>query len=184
MNKKSALLVGFILTAALTRLIDHPPNFTPIAAIALFGGACFSNRKVAFVVPVLAMFLSDVVLAYTRYHVFNMLAIQPVVYGCILATTAIGLSISDRRSVLQVGEATLAGSVLFYLVTNFAAWAASAGHDYPRTISGLAACYTAGIPFFRYTLLGDAVYATVLFGGLAMLENAMSWMRARTKSLA
>lgn len=182
MNKKSLLLVGMIVAAALSRLMDHPPNFTPLAAIALFGGACFSNRKLAFLAPVAAMFLSDLVLAYTRYHVLRMAAIQPVVYGCILATTAVGLLIKDRRSVLQVGGGALVGSVLFYCVTNFAVWAENVGHSYPRTLDGLAACYWAGIPFFRNTLLGDAVYTTILFGGLAVLENAMSWMRARTKS--
>jgi hypothetical protein len=184
MNKKSLLVVGMIAAAALSRLIDHPPNFTPLAAIALFGGACFSNRKLAFLAPMAAMFVSDLVLAYTRYHVLHMAAIQPVVYGCFLATTAVGLLIKDRRSVLQVGVGALVGSVLFFLVTNFAVWAGNAGHSYPRTVTGLAACYTAGIPFFKNTLLGDAVYTTILFGGLAMLENAMNWMRARAKSLA
>jgi hypothetical protein len=184
MNKKSILLVGIIVAAALSRLVDHPPNVTPMAAIALFGGACFSNRKLAFLAPIAGMFLSDLVLAYTRYHVASMLAIQPVVYGCMLATTAIGLLIEDRRSLLQVGEATVAGSVLFYLLTNFAVWVGNAGHAYPQTAAGLAACYTAAIPFFKNTLLGDAAYATILFGGLAALENAMRWLRARTKSLA
>lgn len=184
MDKKSVLLVGFILTAAFTRLIDHPPNFTPIAAIALFGGACFANRKVAFLAPLAAMLLSDLVLSYTKYHVVSMVASQPVVYVCILATTAIGLLITNRRSVLQVGEATLAGSVLFYLVTNFAVWAANAGHGYPADGAGLVACYTAAIPFFWNTLRGDFLYATVLFGGLALLENATSWMRTRAKKLA
>jgi hypothetical protein len=173
-----------IVTAALTRLVDHPPNFAPMAAMALFGGACFSNRKLAFLAPILAMLLSDLVLGYTRYSIASMLAIQPVVYACILATTGIGLLIRDRRSVLEVGEATLAGSILFFLVTNFAVWAGNAGHAYPRTAAGLAECYTLGIPFFKNTLLGDAAYATILFGGLALVESTGSWMRARTKSVA
>ena len=82
----------------------------------------------------------------------SMLAIQPVVYACFLATTALGQLVTDRRSVWQVGAATLAGSVLFFLVTNFAMWAG--GQIYPLTATGLAACFVAAIPFFRNSLAG------------------------------
>ena len=82
----------------------------------------------------------------------SLLAIQPVVYACILATTALGQLINDRRSAWQVGTATLAGSLLFFVVTNFAVWAT--GRLYPLTGSGLAACYVAAIPFFRNSLAG------------------------------
>jgi hypothetical protein len=184
MNKKSVLLIGVIVIAALTRLVDHPPNFTPVAAMALFGGACFANRKVAFLAPIAAMFLSDVLLAFTRYPSPRQFVLQPVVYGCILATTAIGHLIKDRRSVLQVGEATLSGSILFYLVTNFAVWAGDGGHAYPQSAAGLVSCYEMGIPFFKNTLLGDAVYSTILFGGLAFVEQAAIWMKARARSVA
>ena len=140
------------MAAALARLVPHPPNVTPIAAMALFGGACFANRKMAYLLPLAAMLLSDLVLGFTRYGLLSLLAIQPVVYACILATTALGQLIKDRRSVWQVGTATLAGSLLFFVVTNFAVWAA--GHLYPLTGSGLAACYVAAIPFFRNSLAG------------------------------
>src|SRR5262249_16884960 len=147
------------------RLVPHPPNVTPIAAMALFGGACFGNRKLAYLLPLAAMLLSDLLLACTRYDIASMLAIQPVVYLCILATTTLGQLIADRRAVWQVGTATLAGSLLFFAVTNFAEWATRG--LYPLTTSGLAACYAAAIPFFRNTLLGDAGFNAILFGGLA-----------------
>jgi hypothetical protein len=178
MNKRSIVLAGIVAAAALARLVPHPSNVTPIAAMALFGGACFGNRKLAYVLPLAAMLLSDLALARTRYDIASMLAIQPVVYVCILATTALGQLIEDRHSVWQVGSAALAGSLLFFTVTNFAEWAA--GRLYPLTTSGLAACYVAALPFFRNTLLGDAGFTAILFGGLALLENRIVWMRDHT----
>jgi hypothetical protein len=181
MSKRSLVLVGIVVAAALARLVPHPPNVTPIAAMALFGGACFADRKMAYLLPLAAMLLSDLVLGFTRYGLWTMLAIQPVVYVCFLTTTALGQLVKDRRSVWQVGAATVAGSVLFFLVTNFATWAA--GQLYPLTTTGLAACYGAAIPFFRNSLLGDAGFTAILFGGLALLENRVAWMRDSAASV-
>jgi hypothetical protein len=175
MNKRSVVLAGIVVAAALARLAPHPPNVTPIAAMALFGGACLANRKTAYLLPLAAMLLSDLVLGFTRYGLWSMIAIQPAVYACFLATTALGQLVKDRRSVWQVGAAGVAGSVLFFLVTNLAEWAT--GSLYPLTGSGLAACYAAAIPFFRNTLLGDCAFTAILFGGLALLENRVAWMR-------
>jgi hypothetical protein len=181
MNKRLILLMAIIVVAALTRLIPHPPNVTPIAAMALFGGACLGNRKLAYLIPIAAMLLSDLVLACTRYNLSMLLSIQPLVYACILATTAIGQLIGDRRSVPRVVAASLAGSLLFFVVTNFGTWAT--GTLYPMTPSGLAVCYTAAIPFFRNSLLGDLAFTTVLFGGMALLESRVVWMRDRKPSV-
>jgi hypothetical protein len=181
MKKRSALLLAIVVAAALARLVPHPPNVTPIAAMALLGGACFRNRKLAYLLPLLAMLLSDLVLGCTRYRMLSLIGIQPVVYACILATTALGQLIQDRRSVLQVGAASLSGSILFFVVTNYAVWAM--GHGYPSSESSLGACYIAAIPFFQNTLLGDLAYATILFGGLALLENRLAWMREPAPSV-
>jgi hypothetical protein len=177
MSKRSLVLAGIVVMAALARLVPHPPNVTPIAAIALFGGACFADRKLAYALPLAAMLLSDLILACTRYSLSSMLVIQPVVYACFVATTALGKLIKDRHSVWQVGMATLAGSVLFFVVIDFAVWAGDAGHLYPRNASGLAACYVAAIPFLRNSVLGDAAFTAVLFGGLALVEKRVGWMR-------
>jgi hypothetical protein len=178
MNKRLIVLVGITLAAALARLLPHEPNVTPIAAMALFGGACFRNRKLAYLLPLAAMLLSDLVLGLTRYDLLRLLAIQPVVYACFLVTTAFGRLVTDRRSVLQVGGAMLAGSILFYVVTNFAVWAGGEMSNlYPLTPSGLATCYVAAIPYFRNSLAGDFGYTLILFGGLAVLENRVAWMR-------
>lgn len=181
MIRRSMVLAAMIVAAALTRLLPHPMNVTPIGAMALFGGACFLDRRLAYLMPLAAMLLSDLVLGYTRYHALDMAHTQPIVYACILASAAIGQIIRDRRSVWQVGGATLAGAVLFYLVTNFAVWAE--GQWYPMTAAGLADCYWQAIPYFRNSLAGDLGYSAILFGGLALLEDRVVWMNERSASL-
>ena len=163
MNTRLMVLTGIVVAAALSRLVPHPPNLTPIAAMALFGGAYVTNRKLAYVLPLGAMLLSDVLLGYTVYGG------SVVVYLCILATAVMGRLIRNRRSVLKVGVVTLASSVMFYVVTNFAVWAS--GSLYPMSWAGLATCYAAALPFFRNSLLGDMGFAAVLFGGFALLET-------------
>jgi hypothetical protein len=168
MNKRVMTLSAIVVLAALTRLMPHPPNVTPIAAMALFGGVYFRNRKIAFLLPMAAMLLSDLVLGLLVYGMASMKS-QPVVYGCMLLTVAIGRLIQSRRSVPTIASATLASSLMFYFVTNFAVWAFDS--LYPKTWSGLVACYTAAIPFFRNSLIGDVFFAAVLFGGFAVLER-------------
>jgi hypothetical protein len=93
-----------------------------------------------------------------------------------------GKLIRDRRSVLNVGSVTLASSVLFYAVTNLAVWAS--GSLYPRTLAGLMVCYTAAIPFFRNSLIGDMAFAAILFGGFALLENVVVSLREKQHTVA
>lgn len=180
MNKRLMTLSAIVMIAALTRLAPHPPNITPIAAMALFGGAYFRNRKIAFLLPIAAMLLSDLVLGYVVYGMASMKS-QPVVYLCMLMTVAIGRHIQNRRSAVKIALATLASSLVFYLVTNFAVWAFDA--LYPKTWSGLIACYTAAIPFFRNSLIGDLAFAVVLFGGFAALERSFVWLREQEAPL-
>ncbi len=162
-------LVGVILVAAASRLIPHPPNVTPIAAMALFGGAQFADRRLAFLVPLSAMFLSDLVIGLHR--------LLPVVYACFALIVGLGFWVRPRKSFGRIAGATLAGSVLFFAVTNFGVWAM--GSLYPKTLDGLVAAYIAAIPFFRNTLLGDALFAAVLFGGFTLLEVTVAAVRER-----
>lgn len=164
-NVRFLVLIGMVLIAAASRLIPHPPNFTPIAAMALFGGASFTNPVAAFLVPLGAMLLSDAVLGFHGG--------MPVVYACFALTVAIGFLVRTRRCWKRVTAATLGSSILFFVATNFAVWAR--GSLYPRTWEGLVTCYAAAIPFFRNTLAGDALYAAVLFGGFALVNR---WLAA------
>jgi hypothetical protein len=168
MNRRLVTLSAMVGLAALTRLAPHPPNVTPIAAMALFGGAYFRDWKIAFSLPLAAMLLSDLVLGFGVYGMASMKS-QPVVYLCMLLTVGIGRLIQTRRSVPTIASATLASSLMFYFVTNFAVWAFDS--LYPKTWDGLMACYIAAIPFFRNSLFGDAFFAIVLFGGFAILER-------------
>ncbi len=174
-NRQRLLTLSVIVVlAALTRLVPHPPNVTPIATMALFGGACLRSRWLAFLLPLGAMLLSDVALALAVYGISSMQS-QPVVYLCMLATVAMGRLIQGKRSAATIALTTWASSLLFYLVTNFAVWAF--GSLYPKTWAGLFACYTAALPFFRNSVAGDFAFAAVLFGGFALLERSFALPR-------
>jgi hypothetical protein len=165
-----------ILAAGASRLIPHPPNFAPIGAMALFGGACFADRRAAFVVPLAAMLLSDLVIGLLSGNLaMGLHRLIPVVYGSFALIVCLGFWLRRRRKVVPVGGAALASSVLFFALTNFGVWAL--GSLYPKTWDGLVACYVAAIPFFHNTLLGDAVYTAVLFGGLALAEKGLPALR-------
>jgi len=169
------MIAGMIFGAALLRLMPHLPNFTPIAAIALFGGARLSKKWLAFAIPLGAMLVSDVALELVSpwggFH-----RGMPIVYATFALTVVIGLFVGARgSSPLSVFAGALSGATLFYLTTNFGVWLM--GGLYPPTLSGLVSCYVAAIPFYGYQLAGDLVYAGVLFG-------AFAWMERRIPALA
>ena len=172
-NVRFVTLVGIVVAATAMRLVPHPPNVTPIAAIALFGGAHFASKRAALAVPLLAMCLSDLLLGFGVHRV------MPFVYGSFALIVVLGRLIGDRRSTLAVGGAALTGSVLFFVITNFGVWLLS--DLYPRTVEGLVACYVAAIPFFRNTLAGDLLYASVLFGGFALGEWRFPALRGQSR---
>jgi hypothetical protein len=163
-----------VLAAAALRLVPHPPNFTPIGAMALFSGAYLANRKLAFAAPLAAMLLSDAVLGFHSG--------MPFVYGSVALIVLIGWLGLKRISSLRVVSAALISSLLFFVVTNFGTWALSG--MYPLTATGLAACYVAAIPFFQNTVVGDLFYAGLLFGGFALLERAIPALRQRSEPQA
>jgi hypothetical protein len=175
------VLTGLIIAAALTRLLPHPPNFSPVEAIALFGGAYFAAKQWAFVVPLLAMLISDLALGalhgadYASY--LGGISFWSV-YACIALSVALGFGLRGKVSGERVLGYALAGSVLFFAVTNFAAWLSNP--IYPKTAAGLAAAYVAGIPFFRWTVLGTLAYGALLFGGFALLRRQLPALRAQT----
>src|SRR6476646_8656411 len=136
-----AILSGILVAAAL-RLVPHPPNFTPIGAMALLSGAYLGRRLLAFAAPLGAMLLSDLVLGF--YHG------QATVYFSIAVIVIIGMLALNRITPLRVGTAALVSSVLFFTITNFGMWLFSG--IYPRTIFGLEACFVAAVPFFQNTL--------------------------------
>lgn len=175
------VLAVMILLAALSRLLPHPPNFSPVEAIALFGGAYFASRAWALLVPLAAMLVSDLVLAgmlgssYAGY--IGGISFWSV-YACIALSTVLGFGLRGKVGGARLLGYSLAGSVLFFVATNFGAWLASP--FYPQTAAGLGAAYVAGIPFLQWTVLGTLAYAAILFGGFALLRRRVPALRAQT----
>jgi len=161
LKARMSVLVGMILFTAATRLLPHPPNFTPVMAMALFGGAYLTSNRAAFAVPLLAMALSDLLIGLHELLL--------VVYFCILLTTCIGLLLRSRKSLVAVSAAALGSSVLFFVITNFGVW--YSGALYPKSVEGFIACYVAAIPFFQNMLFGTLVYSAILFGGFYLAER-------------
>ena len=163
-------LMAAIFAAAALRLVPHPPNFSPIAAMALFSGAQMPKRAPAFVAPFAALLLSDVMLG-GYYPGMNF------VYLSFALTVLIGWAVASRRTPLTIGVAAIASSVLFFILTNFGMWLFSG--IYPVTQAGLVACYVAAIPFFQNTLVGDLTFTALLFGGFALAERMLPAIRQR-----
>jgi hypothetical protein len=159
MNSKSItpgflILSAMVFIAAFVRLIPHPPNFAPIAAMALFGGAYFNKKWAAFIVPIIAMFITDLFLGF---H-----ATMWAVYISFVMIVGIGMLMIKQKKVTNIFLASVSSSVLFFVITNFGLWISTP--YYAKTGAGLAACYTAAIPFFHHTLLGDLFFVALMFG--------------------
>ncbi len=166
MNSRLLLLISLVFAAAALRWVPHPPNMAPIAALALFAGAHFDDRRLAFVVPFSALILSDSILGFYPGVVF--------VYAGFALSVMIGFLLRTRR-LERIAVGTLASALIFFLLSNFGAWLTLS--VYPKTLEGLVTAYAAGIPFFRNSIIGDAFYVTLLFGGFALAERFIPKLR-------
>lgn len=158
-----------ITFAALLRLLPHPPNVAPIAAMALFGGV-YLNKKYALIFPLLALFISDL---FIGFYGASMMAF---VYGSFLLTGCIGIFLKNHKKPAVIIAASLFSSLLFYLITNFGVWLT--GTLYPKTLSGLLESYIMAIPFFRNTLIGDLLYTGIFFGSYELVLKFLIPKRA------
>jgi len=149
-----------IIVAVIIRLLPHWPNFTPVAAIALFGGTYITRKWLAFIIPLMIMFISDLIIGLHNYMI--------AVYAAFAITVAIGLILRLKTNILTVISAALISSILFFLITNFAVWYSSS--FYAQDVNGLITCFAAGIPFFHYSVLGDLFYCTLLFGSFYLVQ--------------
>lgn len=152
-NPRTLLITAIVLVAAISRVFPHIPNFSPIAAMALFGGACMSNKRIAFIIPLAAMFLSDIIIGFHNTMIY--------VYTAFVITTVIGWSIRNKVKVQNLFLASIVSSIVFFLITNTGVWLANGMHN---GVAGMTGTYILGIPFFRTTLISDLFYNTVLFG--------------------
>lgn len=168
MNKKRFLVLsGFIVIAALSRIVPHPYNFAPMGAMSLFGAAYFTDKKFSFLLPLAAFFISDLLvnnLLFANYYNGFVLFTPGFywMYGSIALIVLVGVFILKKVNLKTVVAGSLSASIIFFLITNFGAWLGSP--LYPQSLSGLLMSYGAGIPFFHYTIAGDLIYSGVMFG--------------------
>lgn len=173
-NPNLFFIVLFIFFAALSRLIPHPPNFTAVGAIAVFGGAYFNRKWLAWIVPVIAVWFTDILLnniVYAQYYEGFVLVTNNFLFTAtaLVLIVLLAQTLLKKISVLNVFGASIGASAIFFLVSNFGVWLMSA--YYPANIPGLLAAYTAGLPFFLNTLAGDLFYCTLMFGSFAVLDR-------------
>jgi hypothetical protein len=146
LNKVEMRVVfGLVVVALLTRLLPHPPNFAPITSIALFTGFHFVNKRLALFIPLICMFLTDLILGV---H-----SLMPIIYLSFVLISMIGL----KAKSLSLGT-ILSASSLFFIVSNLGVWY----FYYPLTWAGLSSCFILAIPFFINALMGDLFYTSVL----------------------
>jgi hypothetical protein len=144
-----------VILGAVMRLLPHAANFTPIAAIALFGGM-YMRRRYALLVPLAALVASDIFIGFDSLHS------RLIVYGSFVLIGLIGLAVRKRKNIATIAAGSIGGSLIFYLITNFAFFYTPT--MYPHTLSGVLSSYYRALPFFRNTLLGDLFYTGLLFG--------------------
>jgi hypothetical protein len=157
----AVIALSLIAIAVTLRILPHPANFAPVGAVAIFGGAILPKRM-SVLVPLLAMMISDAVIGFY--------SLMPLIWACYLII-ALASSHWLRPAHLRKGIVlTLTASTFFFVVTNFGVWATSG--MYAHTWSGLMSCYALAVPFFRNTLLSDAVYTSLLFSVYALATRA------------
>lgn len=145
--------LGLIILLALSRLIPHPPNFTPILGMAVFSGAIINKKIVAYLVPLAAMLLSDL---YLGFH-----SGMPIIYFTLAICVLIGTFIESRVTILNSILGISAGVLVFYLITNFTVWYGSG--MYENSFSGLITCYVMGLPFLQNTFISSLIYGMGAF---------------------
>jgi hypothetical protein len=179
-NLRFGVVVGLIVIAAFSRMIPHMPNFSPLGAIGLFGAAYFSKKWQAFLIPLAAIWLSDLFISnvlYGQYHpdfvwLYDGFYWQ---YGSYVLITLAGFFIFKKLSVQRILAGSLLSTAIFFLVTNFGCFPNNP--IYSQNLSGLLTCFAAGIPFINGTFLGDLFYSGLLFGTLAILQQRFTALK-------
>ncbi len=169
MNTKLSIIIVSILALAFWRVIPHPANVTPVMATALFCGAYLNDKKMALLLPLLAMLLADLFIGFHSTMLF--------VYAGIALTVGVGMyALQGKKDVITVGISSVACSLAFFFITNFGVWLMSESF-YAKNLSGLVSAFVAGIPFYKNSLFGDLFFTALLFGSYYLLTNYKSKSR-------
>ncbi len=169
MNIKILLIISVIFLVSLTRIFPHPPNFTPILALAIFGGAYLPNRITAISLPIISMFISDLIIGF-HSQIFT-------VYATIILLSILG-HLMKTKNFKNFAITGFTGSLIFFIITNFSVWLG--GSLYPLTIDGIIQCYIMAIPFFHNTLISTMLFLTILFFGYTFAEKKISNLKIST----
>lgn len=164
------MIYFIIVLAVITRFVPHMPNFAPITALAIFS-AVYLPKKQAIFIPLAARFVSDIFLGFFAWP------LMVAVYASHLAGVLFGLWIKKSQNYrwLKIVGSSLAASVIFFLVTNFAFFYST----YTHNLSGIMQAYANGLPFFRGTVMGDFSYTVALFGAYELVK---AFARAKNKT--
>ena len=173
-----AVFCGLVLAGSLARvLLSDLPNFAPVAAIAMFAGYFFRSRAVALLVPLVVMGVSDFFIGSYDWHmmalVYGALTLPVFARGMLRRWFSLDEGATALRATAGLLGSSLGASISFFAISNFGAWLWYG--TYEHTVAGMIHCYVQAIPFFRYTLAGDLLFAVALFGGYAL---AMSFATA------
>ena len=168
------LAYAFLIFAIAFRFMPHPMAFTPVGAALLFFGARGSRRQLW--VPLALLAASDVVLTTLVYR-YPFSWDHFVTWAWYAGMVGLGTTLKGNAGPVRILGIALTGSVSFFLISNFAVWAA--WQMYPRTFAGLLTCYAAGVPFFRHAVVGDLLFTAVMFGTPVLLSAvAGKWHRS------
>ena len=170
-----SVITLLIALAALSRLIPHPPNVAPIAGMALFGSAYYNKKYWAYLIPIITMWISDLILnnvVYAQYFdsFVWFYSGSLFTYAAFALIVLMGSITLKKKNVGSVLFSALGASVIFFIVSNLGVWLTSP--MYTKSWEGLTACYVAAIPFLQNTLIGDLCYSAALFG---LFEMSMYW---------
>ncbi len=174
--RKIGEISALVVLLSVSRLAITIPNLEPIGAAALFGGALIASKYARFIIPMIALFIGDVLLSIFREgyseHILSPTFIA--VYASFAITVFVGAKlIGNQPKLKNVFGGAVLSSVLFFLITNFAVWLDPTFSMYPKTFAGLLTCYAMGIPFYKMTLLGNVVISVALFAGYSYYRKAI-----------
>lgn len=181
LNKKIVLFLVSILTVSVIYRVSplRDYGFAPQLAIALFSGYLFSsNKKWAFLLPILSMFLSDAIFEVLyNYNLSDMKGFygygQMLNYSFFIIVTAVGFFIK-KANIARIATASIVGPTLYFLISNFSIWVGGGGYQHPKTLIGLTACMTDGLPFYKNSLVGTLLFSTILFGSYYFINKKVS----------
>jgi len=163
-NTARPLALGLTILGAVARLIPHPPNFAPVGALSLYGGARLRGWQ-AYLLPLVLMMVTDPLVGGYSFA-------TPFIYASFMINVWIGSRLRSTENPLWIGAAAGIGSLQFFLISNFGVWLGSTV-TYSHTLAGLGQCYIAAIPFYGRTLASDVVYAAAFFGLHALLSRTV-----------